>query len=125
LETTATLSLGLISETAIAARNAAPPPPTKRTSCEDVSTYVSDLGLRHRMTVDTTGAVDVDKVVARFEPYGTVEGAASRSAANGDGELPHDTLQAGTEQELSAALAGAAGVDLHACGRIERELRDR
>src|SRR5271165_589025 len=56
-------------------------------------------------------SADVDKVVARFEPYGTVEGAAPRSAANGDGELPHDTLQAGTEQELSAALAGAAGVD--------------
>src|SRR5271165_2478186 len=45
-------------------------------------------------------SADVDKVVARFEPYGTVEGAAPRSAANGDGELPHDTLQAGTEQEL-------------------------
>src|SRR5713226_177381 len=36
-EITATLSLGLTSETAIAARRPAPPPPTRRTSWEEMS----------------------------------------------------------------------------------------
>jgi GTP-binding protein EngB required for normal cell division len=69
-------------------------------------------------------SADVDKVVSRFEPYGVALGAGTRSAANGAGELPPETLPAGTEEELSAAFAGAAGVG--AIGdalRSARELR--
>ena len=52
-------------------------------------------------------SADVDKVVARFEPYGAAEvGAPAADGAVGGAE----SLPAGVAQELSAAFAGAAGV---------------
>ena len=52
-------------------------------------------------------SADVDKVVARFEPYGAAEvGAPAADGGVGGAE----SLPAGVAQELSAAFAGAAGV---------------
>jgi len=67
-------------------------------------------------------SADVDKVVARFEPYGVFEGDAF--AADVAGDLDAVTLPVGTERELVTSFAGAAGVA--AIGdalRSARELR--
>ncbi len=67
-------------------------------------------------------SADVDKVVARFEPYGVFEGDAF--AADVAGDLDAVTLPAGTERELATSFAGATGVA--AIGdalRSARELR--
>jgi hypothetical protein len=74
-------------------------------------------------------AADVDKVVARFEPYGAepranapVGGPGGTLAANGEG--PDAMLPAATEREVGTALVEAAGVQ--AIGeslRTARELR--
>ena len=58
-------------------------------------------------------SADVDKVVARFEPYGTTEGADSA-----------DVLADGAADELAAAFGGAAGVTaIGDAVRSARELR--
>ena len=65
-------------------------------------------------------SADVDKVVAKFEPYGAAEPAAEPGPAEAD----HNHLRPGTGAELATAFATAAGVT--AIGdalRSARELR--
>lgn len=69
-------------------------------------------------------SADVDKIVARFEPYGAIEAVGARSNANGSAEYLPESLPTGAEQELAEAFVGAAGVG--AIGdalRSARELR--
>jgi len=55
-------------------------------------------------------SADVDKVVARFEPYGASEVDGVSSANGAAADPSNEALPAGVEQELSAAFAAAAGV---------------
>jgi len=68
-------------------------------------------------------SADVDKVAARFEPYGDVA-IAGAASADGSSHLAAETLGADVEQELSAAFAAAAGVGAIADAlRSARQLR--
>src|SRR5215469_5596695 len=67
---------------------------------------------------------DVDKVVAGFEPYGERVPGSEPDGPTGTGQLADEELPEGTDRELGAALAEAAGV--RAIGdslRSARELR--
>jgi len=69
-------------------------------------------------------AADVDKVVAGFEPYGERVPAGDQDSSPGAAEDADEELPDGTDGELGAALAEAAGV--RAIGdslRSARELR--
>jgi GTP-binding protein EngB required for normal cell division len=69
-------------------------------------------------------SADVDKAVARFEPHAIVEGSGVSSAADVLDDVPAATLPAGTEQDLAAAFAAAAGVSaIGDAMRSARELR--
>jgi hypothetical protein len=68
-------------------------------------------------------SADVDKVVAKFEPYGATQ-PALEAGPPGSAELDHNHLPPGTAAELAAEFATAAGVS--AIGdalRSARELR--
>ncbi|HUC21773.1 MAG TPA: ABC transporter [Streptosporangiaceae bacterium] len=68
-------------------------------------------------------SADVDKVVAKFEPYGAA-GSAAESGPSASAEIDHNHLRAGTAAELATDFAVAAGVS--AIGdalRSARELR--
>jgi GTP-binding protein EngB required for normal cell division len=61
-------------------------------------------------------SADVDKLVTRFEPYGSIEGA--------DGDEPVQSLPDDTERELATAFASAAGLaGIGDALRSARELR--
>jgi GTP-binding protein EngB required for normal cell division len=67
---------------------------------------------------------DVDKVVAGFEPYGDRVPGSEEDGPTGEGQPGDEELPGGTDLELGAALAEAAGV--RAIGdslRSARELR--
>ena len=76
-----------------------------------------------RKAATTRISADVDKVVAKFEPYGATR-PAIEAGPPGSAEMDQNRLRAGTAAELAAEFATAAGVS--AIGdalRSARELR--
>jgi GTP-binding protein EngB required for normal cell division len=68
-------------------------------------------------------SADVDKVVAKFEPYGVTEPAAADGSPE-PGDLRQEHLRPGTAPELAADFATAAGVSaIRDALRSARELR--